>query len=183
MSKMWLQKLLRGTLEGEVCCLFFLCDVRFPLISMMYNERVRNMSLIRSLAGQLVIFFFAMGMAGCAVTEPADLDVSKVADYSDRRGQANVQLYMYSGTPKVDDIKTYTEKLGCNMLHAYFYPDTIPLSEIPVEEINAAKSFTEAQEILFNGEGFARWRFSARCFAVIPIVADCNDRFAGQNCR
>lgn len=129
------------------------------------------------------MFLLAGELTGCAEIIPVDLKVSKMAEYADRRGQANVKLYMYSGSPKITDIRAYAEKQGCNMHYAYFYPDTVPLSEIPVEEINAAKSFADAREILFDGEGYARWRFSSQCLAVIPIVTDCNERFAGQNCR
>ena len=144
---------------------------------------VSRMSARQVLAGWLAMVFLATGMGGCAEKKPVDLDVSKMAEYSDRRGQANVKLYRYSGTPEIEDIKAYVEKLGCNMLYAYFYPDTVSLNEIPVEEINAAKSFADVREILFNGEGFARWKFSSQCLAVIPIVADCSERFGGQNCR
>jgi hypothetical protein len=90
---------------------------------------------------------------------------------------------MYSGEPEVEDIKAYVENQGCNLLYTYFYPDTVSLSEIPVEEIRSAKSFVAAQDILFNGEGYARWSFSSQCLAVIPIVNNCNERFGGQNCR
>ena len=72
---------------------------------------------------------------------------------------------------KEKDIEAYTEKLGCKMLYAYFYPDSVPLNEIPVEEIRSSKSYTEVHEVLYNGEGFARWRYAAQCFSMIPIVS------------
>ena len=133
----------------------------------------------------LFVLFFVSGLTGCADKNVnlADIDVRKLAQYSDKRGQANVKLYMYSGEVKEKNIKAYAEKLGCNMLFAYFYPDTVPLNEIPVEEIRSAKSFNDTHEILFNGEGYASWRFAARCFAVIPIVADCQASSVTQNCR
>ena len=133
----------------------------------------------------LVVLFLVSGLTGCADKNVnlADIDVRKLAQYSDKRGQANVKLYMYSGEVKEKNIKAYAEKLGCNMLFAYFYPDTVPLNEIPVEEIRSAKSFNDTHEILFNGEGYASWRFAARCFAVIPIVVDCQASRVTQNCR
>lgn len=143
------------------------------------------MCVKKSLATFLVLFFFASGITACADKnlDLADINVRKMAEFSDSRGQANVKLYMYSGEVKEENIKAYAEKLGCNMLFAYFYPDTIPLHEIPVEEINSAKSFAEANEILFNGEGFASWRFAARCFSIIPIIEDCKASRVSQNCR
>jgi len=142
------------------------------------------MGVRRSTAIVLTLVFFAAGISGCAdKKDPADISVSKLAEYSDRLGQTNVKLYMYSGDIEVESIKIYSEKLGCRMLHAYFYPDTVPLNEIPVEEIRSAKSFAEVQEILFNGEGYARWRFASRCFSLIPIVTDCQESRVSDNCR
>ena len=133
----------------------------------------------------LLLMFFVSGLTGCVEKNlnMADISVRKLVEFSDSRGQANVKLYMYSGEVKEDNIRAYSEKLGCNMLFAYFYPDTVPLNEIPVEEIRSAKSFNETHEILFNGEGFASWRFAARCFAVIPITVDCQASRVNQNCR
>ena len=147
------------------------------------NARYKKMRVKQLLAGWLSILVIVAALAGCAEKEPVvEFTADKISDYSSRLGQANVKLYMYSGTPKLEDVKVYAEKLGCNMLYAYFYPDTVPLSKIPVEEIRSAKSFAETQEILFNGEGYARWSFASQCLAVIPIVADCNERFGGQIC-
>ncbi len=133
----------------------------------------------------MFVLFFVSGLTGCADKNPklADINVQKLVEFSDSRGQTNVKLYMYSGEVKEKNIKAYSEKLGCNMLFAYFYPDTIPLNEIPIEEIRSAKSFNETNEILFNGEGYASWRFATRCFAVIPIVVDCMESRVNQNCR
>ncbi|GAB4337204.1 MAG: hypothetical protein Kow0089_08270 [Desulfobulbaceae bacterium] len=120
---------------------------------------------------------------GCAGKKEDHLNVTRMAEYSDRLGQANVKLFRYAGEADVEDIKTFTEKLGCRMLYAYFYPDTVPIHEIPVEEVRTAGSYTEVQDILFNGEGYARWRFAAQCFAVIPFVSDCYESPVSQNCR
>jgi len=125
----------------------------------------------------------ALGLGGCAEKNLADINVSKMAEYSDRLGQANVKLYTYASDVKEKDIKTYVEHMGCNMLYAYFYPDTVPINKIPVQEILSATSFAEVQNILYEGEGFARWRYAAQCFAVIPIVSDCYESRVSQNCR
>ena len=142
------------------------------------------MSVKQSSAICMSLLFFAGGITGCVDKKPMDINVSKIVEYTDRLGQANLRLYIYSGEEvEIEDIKAYTEKLGCNMLYAYFYPDTLSLSEIPVEEIRTAKTFSEAQDILFNGEGYAGWRFASRCFAAIPIVTDCLESRVSQNCR
>ena len=141
------------------------------------------MCIKRSAATFLLVLFFVSGITACADKKLVDVNARKMAEYSDSRGQANVKLYMYSSAAKIEDIKDYTKKLGCNMLFAYFYPDTVPLNEIPIEEIRSAKSFNETHEILFNGEGYASWRFAVRCFAVIPIVTDCQESQVSQNCR
>ena len=73
----------------------------------------------------LLLLFFISGITACADKNLADINVSKMAEYSDTRGQANIKLYMYSGEVKEENIKAYTNKLGCNMLYAYFYPDTV----------------------------------------------------------
>jgi len=141
---------------------------------------------LHRLAGVLFLLaILIVGAAGCADKNESEapISVSKLAEFSDRLGQANVRLYMYSGDMEEEDIKAYVEKLGCNMLYAYYYPDTVPISQIPVEEVGAAKSFAEVQDALFNGEGFSRWRYAAQCFAVIPIVVDCYESPASQNCR
>jgi len=143
------------------------------------------MSVNRLSAIFVLLLFSAFGITACADKNLnlADINVRKLAEFSDSRGQANVKLYLYSGEVKEENIKAYAEKLGCNMIFAYFYSDTIPLHEIPVEEIRSAKSFNETQEILFNGEGYASWRFAARCFAAIPIIVDCKESGVSQNCR
>ena len=138
---------------------------------------------VKRLAVIFLVLFFISTITACADKKVMDINARKLAEYSDSRGQANLKLYMYSSNAEIKDIEAYTDKLGCNMLFAYFYPDTVATSEIPVEEIRSAKSFVEAREILFNGEGYASWRFAARCFAAIPIVTDCKDGPLAQNCR
>jgi hypothetical protein len=144
------------------------------------------MNVKRPTAVFFSLLFLAAGITGCADKDkknPADIEVRKMAEFSDRLGQASVKLYIYSGDVEEKNIRAYTEKLGCRMLHAYFYPDTVPLNEIPIEEIRSATSFSEVQEILFHGEGYAGWRFASRCFSVIPIVTDCRESRVSQNCR
>ncbi len=142
------------------------------------------MEIKRSAAALSLLLFLAAGLAGCADKKNLeDINVTKLAQFTDRLGQANVKLYTYSGEVKEENIKAYVEKLGCGMLYAYFYPDTVPMDQIPVEEIGAARSFAEVQEVLYNGEGFARWRYAAQCFAVIPVIMDCFESPASQNCR
>lgn len=131
----------------------------------------------------LPLVYFCLLLTGCADKNQAAIQFEKVADFTDRRGQANVRLYTYSGEVDLDDIKTYSEKMGCNMLYAYFYPATVPLNEIPMYEINAAGSYNEVQEILYEREGYARWHYAVQCFAVIPFITDCIDSPVSQNCR
>ncbi len=131
-----------------------------------------------------LLLYLCLGAAGCADKKNlADIQANKLSEYSDRRGQANVKLYRYSGDVKLENIKAFTEKLGCRMLYAYFYSESVPMSEIPVEEVRTARSFTDVQEILFQGEGYGKWRFSSRCFALIPIVTDCLESPVSQDCR
>lgn len=124
-----------------------------------------------------------LGLAGCADKNSLDFRISKLAEFSDPRGQANIKLFMYSGEVDVENIKAYTDTLGCNMQYAYFYPDTVPLANIPVSEISMASNYAEANEVLFKGEGYAKWHYAARCFAAIPIVSDCLASPLTMNCK
>lgn len=144
-----------------------------------------SMRISRTTTARLLCFLLiAAGFSGCAQKNPADIQVTRLAEFSDRLNQAHVKILQYSGEVKKENIKAYTEeKLGCNMLYAFFYPDTVPVNEIPLYEINTAKSFAEVQKILFQGEGVARWRFAAQCFSIIPVVADCYKNPVSQNCR
>lgn len=131
----------------------------------------------------LSLIFLGVGISGCAKKNEVQIQFEKLAEYTDRLGQVNVKLYRYTGEAELENIKTYSEKLGCKMLYAYFYPDTIPSNEIPVEEIRSAQSFGEIQEILYEREGFARWHFAVQCFALIPLITDCIESPVSQNCR
>lgn len=141
------------------------------------------MSLKRFFAVPLLVVVFGVMVTGCAEKNLADIQVKKMAEFSNRLGQANVKLYVYSGDVEAKNIKAYTETLGCNMLYAYFYPDTVPVTKIPIEEVQSAKSYAEINDILFSSEGYDRWRFASRCFSVIPIVTDCNENPVSQDCR
>lgn len=147
------------------------------------EQDVREMNLQRIIIPCLFAPFFCLLITGCAEKKPLNIHYENLAEFSDRLGQANVKLFRYSGEAEIENIKEYTEKLGCKMLYAYFYPDTIPLSEIPVEEINTAKTYTEAYEILYNNSGYTKWRYVAQCFSMIPITSDCYESPVSQNCR
>ena len=127
--------------------------------------------------------FLGVETSGCAKKNEVPVHFEKMAEYTDRLGQANVKLYRYTGQAELENIKAYSGKLGCKMLYAYFYPDTVPMNEIPVEEISSATTYSEVQEILYEREGFARWHYAVQCFAVIPFVTDCIDSPVSQNCR
>lgn len=153
------------------------------------NEISRFTIGVHDMTGQqwvvtlLFLVFLGVGLSGCAEKNEAPIHFEKMAEFRDRLGQANVKLYRYTGQAELENIRTYSEKLGCKMLHAYFYPDTIPLNEIPAEEIGSAKSYSEIQEILYEREGYARWHYAVQCFALIPFITDCIDSPVSQNCR
>lgn len=129
------------------------------------------------------VFLVCMLFAGCAAKEPAVIQRDSLAEFSGSRTQGNIKLFRYSGEATAEDIKDFSKTLGCKMLYAYFYPDTVPVNEIPVEEIRGATSFGEAYDVLYRQSGFANWRFVSRCFSAIPFVSDCYESPASQNCR
>jgi hypothetical protein len=129
------------------------------------------------------LIFIGVSVPGCANKSQVPINYEKMAEFTDKRGQANVRLYRYTGNVKLKNIKEHSGKLGCNMLYAYFYPDTVPLNEIPVNEIRSAQTYSEVQEILYEREGYARWRFAVQCFAVIPFITDCMESPVSQNCK
>ena len=131
----------------------------------------------------LLLLFISIVAPGCAEKIPAHIEKDSLAEFSGSRTQGNIKLFMFSGDASVEDIKDFSRTLGCNMLYAYFYPDTVPISEIPTEEIRNARSFGEAYEVLYEKPGFASWQFVSRCFSAIPFVSDCYDSPARQNCR
>ena len=122
-------------------------------------------------------------ITGCAEKQTVPITVEKLAEFSDRLKQANVKLFRFSGDPDLEYMKKYSEKLGCKMVFAYFYPDTVPMSDIPVYEINTAKTYSEAYDILYSGAGFAKWRFVTQCFSMIPVISDCYESPVARNCR
>ena len=141
------------------------------------------MNLQRSSVAFLAVFFCCFLIIGCSEKTTVPVTIEKLAEFSDRLGQASVKLFRYSGDADEDYIKEYSEKLGCKMIYAYFYPATVPLAEIPVDEINMAKTYTEAYDILYSGGGFAKWRFVTQCFSMIPVISDCYESPVARNCR
>jgi len=135
------------------------------------------------------LFFLALAamLSGCVQDKYGkgtdSVTFSKIGGFTDRNGQAKIRLIVYSGEAEREDIKRYAERLGCGMLFAYFYPDSTDRNEIPVEEIQSARSFVEAREILFKGEGVGKWRFAAQCLTLIPTVTDCQEAPISTNCR
>ena len=139
----------------------------------------------------VILFLFLMAwvtiLSGC-VQDKYDkgaegVTFSKLGGFTDRNGQAKIRLIAYSGEAETANIKNYAERLGCGMLFAYFYPESTDRSEIPVEELNTARSFVEAKEILFKGEGYGKWHFAAQCLGMITTVTDCQERSISTNCR
>jgi len=112
-----------------------------------------------------------------------NITFTKAGEFKDRRGQATIKLYTYAGAAELDDIKSYAGTLGCGMLYAYFYPADTLRDEMPVDELQTARSFTHAQEILFQGEGYAKWHYAAQCLGLIPTVTDCQATPLSTNCR
>lgn len=108
---------------------------------------------------------------------------NRAGEFTDRRGQAKIRLFTYSGRVEYEDIKSYTETLGCGMLYAYFYPAGTPVTVIPAAELQEAKSFTQAQEILFQGAGYTKWDYASQCIGFIPTVTDCRETPLSTNCR
>lgn len=135
-----------------------------------------------------VVFVLAMLIASGCAKEKYDngyegINFDHVAEFSDSRGQVKIKLVVYSGEPEKENIKAYAGTLGCGMLYAYFYPDSIMREEIPIAEITSATSFVQAQEILFKEEGYSRWHYAAQCLAMIPTVTDCQETPLSPNCR
>lgn len=114
-------------------------------------------------------------LTGCADKKPVEFVAQRVAVFTDGKGQAKVHLYVYAGNPKKGDVEAFVRKKPCNMFFAYFYPESEPLANIPTHEVEVAKTFNEVRTLLFESEGYAAWRFAARCLAAIPIVTDCQE--------
>jgi len=139
------------------------------------------------MAALLLGFTFSMLCSACGDmkgrTGADSLKVIPAGAFTDKRGQAKIRLFTYVGEPEYEDIKAYAETLGCGMMYAYFYSAGTPAGEIPAVELQEAKSFTQAQEILFQGAGYAKWDYGAQCIGFIPTVTDCRETALSQNCR
>lgn len=127
------------------------------------------------------------GISGCAdmggdkVAE--GVTFSKIGGFTDRNGQAKIRIVVYSGEAEVGNIKVYSEKLGCGMLFAYYYPDATDRNDIPVQQLESAQTFVEAREIMFKGEDVGKWSFASQCLGMIPTVTDCVESPISTNCR
>ena len=145
------------------------------------------MSIKRKALCFVLLFILTVGFAGCA-DKKSDAGTEgvafrKIAGFTDPRGQGKIRLFVYSGEPEIEDIKRYTEKLGCGMLFAYYYPESTDRNEIPIEGIESAQSLVEARDILYKGEGVSKWRFGTQCFSLIPTITDCQESPISMNCR
>ncbi len=141
------------------------------------------MSINRVLSTVLILFFSVV-FTGCADKgSEKPITYQKVASFDDPRGQGKIRIYMYSGEPELEDIKKKTEKLGCQMLFAYYYPESTDMNDIPVDRINNAQSLVEARDTLFKGEDVGRWHFGSQCFSLIPSVTNCFESPVSTNCR
>ena len=131
----------------------------------------------------LLIFF---GITGCADKKKSAEDLvtfQKIAGYDDTRGQGRVRIFTFTGEPEIEDIKQHTEKLGCGMLFAFYYPSAANMADIPIESVESARSLLAARDALFKGEGVGRWRFGTQCLGLIPSVTDCMESPISSNCR
>lgn len=125
-------------------------------------------------------------LSGCADKKSSGTEgvtFQKIAGYTDQRGQGRIRVYTFSGEPEIEDIKMHTEKLGCGMLFVYYYPESMDLSEMPLESLETAKSTVAANDLLHKGEGVSRWRFGAQCLSIIPSITDCMETPISTNCR
>jgi hypothetical protein len=127
------------------------------------------------------------GISGCAAMNmdkiAEGVEFRKVGEFTDRNGQAKILLVVYSGKAGEGNIRQYAEKLGCQMIFAYYYPDSTDRNEIPAQQLESARNFAEAREVLFQGEGVGKWRFASQCLGMIPKVTDCLEYSISTNCR
>ncbi len=140
----------------------------------------------KMVAAALTASLVLAGLAGCP--KPGSvrdelIDIKKLGEFSDKRGQARVKLLTYSGPAKLENIKKYVGTMGCGMLYAYFYSADTDPALIPVEELQSAGTFSQARDVLFQGEGYAKWDFGAACLGIIPTVTDCRKTPYSSNCR
>ncbi|MDW7772997.1 MAG: hypothetical protein SCH71_08920 [Desulfobulbaceae bacterium] len=139
--------------------------------------------------GVMHLFFLLVllaGISGCAdvKNKMADgVEFNNVGRFADRRGQANIVLVTYSGEAAIGNIKQYAEKLGCEMMFAFYYPESTDMDDIPIRQLEEAGNFGDARELLFKREGVGKWRFASQCFGLIPTVTDCLESPISPNCR
>lgn len=137
---------------------------------------------------KLLFLLVVLGAVSCCAgmdsnTFSEGVTFRKVGGFTDRRGQAKIRLIVYSGEAKEGNIRLYAEKLGCGMLYAYYYPDITDMNDIPVQQLESARNFVEARDLLFKGEGVGKWNFASQCLGMIPTVTDCVEMPISTNCR
>jgi len=134
-----------------------------------------------------ILFLMTVGLSGCADKKndsgTEGVSFRKIGGYTDPRGQGKIRIYLFAGEPEIEDIKMHTEKLGCGMLFAYYYPESTDINDIPLEEIETARSLLAARDALFKGEGVGRWRFGTECLGIIPSTTDCMESPISTRCR
>lgn len=134
-----------------------------------------------------ILLLMTANLIGCADKKndsgTEGVSFQKIGGYTDPRGQGRVRIFLYSGEPEIEDIKMHTDKLGCGMLFAYYYPESTDSNDIPVVQVETARSLLDAKDALFKGEGVGRWRFGTECLGIIPSITDCMESPISTRCR
>jgi len=136
------------------------------------------------------VFFLTVllaGISGCADLNmkktAAAVTFSKIGEFTGHGGQSKILLVIYSGEAQEGNIKEYAEKLGCQMVFAYYYPDSTDRNDIPAQQMQEAENFAAARDVLFQGEGVGKWHFASQCLGMIPHVTDCQEFPISTYCR
>ena len=132
-------------------------------------------------------FFLLIYLSGCSELGGSkyaqNVTFNQVGGFTDKYGQAKIRLVTYSGDAKEGNIREFAGKLGCSMMYVYYFPDTTDMSEIPAEKLAQAKNYVEARDLLFEGEGVAKWRYASQCLGMMLTVTDCVEMSISTNCR
>jgi hypothetical protein len=104
-------------------------------------------------------------------------------EFTDSRGMAKIVLVMYTGNAREADVRQYVGRLGCNLVFAFFYPEGTPPEQVPVRELEEARNFVEARDLLFQGPDTGGWSFASQCLGMIPTITDCRETPGSTNCR
>lgn len=139
-----------------------------------------------------VITFMCLLVLPAVLSGCAGMDNKKVAEgvtfrkiggFTERNGQGRIRLVTYSGEAEKGNIEIYANKLGCGMLFAFYYPESTDMNDVPVAQLESARNFVEAREVMFKGEGVGKWSFASQCLGLIPTVTDCVESPISTNCR